>query len=287
MGKRLENIPPFTYGQIVENAETGEVLHYAEKPESLVSHVINCGIYLFRPSIFDEIAKVFLNKYQQFDELESSIPSTESRDVISLEKDVIAPLSSSGLFVLYKTTDFWRQIKTAGSALYANAIYLAESKTTSADANPTRSTRRISHFLEGNNSINANHVIGNVIVHNTASIDPTSKLGPNVSIGPGVRIESGVRVMNSIILDGVVVKKHACVMHSIIGWKSVVGEWARVEGTSFQEPGIGNKFVDGKKNPGVTILGEDVQIGDELNIRNCVVLPHKSISESCQNSILL
>ena len=34
------------------NESTNEVLHYAEKPETFVSDIINCGVYLFSSSIF-------------------------------------------------------------------------------------------------------------------------------------------------------------------------------------------------------------------------------------------
>ena len=40
------------YGCIVEDSETNEVLHYVEKPETYVSSLINCGIYLFNCDLF-------------------------------------------------------------------------------------------------------------------------------------------------------------------------------------------------------------------------------------------
>ena len=43
------------YGCIVEDQDTHQVLHYVEKPESYVSTLINCGIYLFGCEIFDFI----------------------------------------------------------------------------------------------------------------------------------------------------------------------------------------------------------------------------------------
>jgi len=46
----------------------------------------------------------------------------------------------------------------------------------------------------------------------------------------------------------------------IVGWRSVVGRWVRMEGT--------------------TVLGEDVIVKDELYINGGQVLPHKSISTS-------
>jgi mannose-1-phosphate guanylyltransferase len=62
------------------------------------------------------------------------------------------------------------------------------------------------------------------------------------------------------LLNGAKVKKHSWVCDSIIGWKSTVGAWVRMEG--------------------LTVLGEDVQIKDELFINGTIILPHKSIGES-------
>ncbi|GAB2275730.1 hypothetical protein Dimus_010482 [Dionaea muscipula] len=55
-------------------------------------------------------------------------------------------------------------------------------------------------------------------------------------------------------------KNHACISSNIIGWHSTVGQWARVEN--------------------MTVLGEDVHVGDEIYSNGGVVLPHKEIKSS-------
>ena len=79
------------------------------------------------------------------------------------------------------------------------------------------------------------------------------QLGPNVSVSANARIGPGVRLIACIILDDVEVKvlwfvnfqkismdlkyllhfilfqENAIVLHSIIGWKSSIGKWARVQ----------------------------------------------------------
>jgi mannose-1-phosphate guanylyltransferase len=55
------------------------------------------------------------------------------------------------------------------------------------------------------------------------------QLGPNVSISANARIGPGVRLIGCIILDGVEVKENAVVIQSIVGWKSLIGRWARVQ----------------------------------------------------------
>lgn len=55
-------------------------------------------------------------------------------------------------------------------------------------------------------------------------------------------------------------KESEGVKSSIIGWNSTVGRWVRCDNT--------------------TVLGEDVNIKDELLVNGASVLPHKSISAS-------
>lgn len=55
LGTEATESQSVNYGCIVEDKETHEVLHYVEKPETYVSSLINCGIYLFSCEIFDFI----------------------------------------------------------------------------------------------------------------------------------------------------------------------------------------------------------------------------------------
>ena len=41
-----------------------QVLHYVEKPETFVSNIINAGGYLFSMKIFQHLAKIFTENYE-------------------------------------------------------------------------------------------------------------------------------------------------------------------------------------------------------------------------------
>ncbi|KAK1320421.1 Mannose-1-phosphate guanylyltransferase 1 [Acorus calamus] len=105
--------------------------------------------------------------------------------------------------------------------------------------------------------------VGNVLVDESASIGEGCLIGPDVAIGPGCVIEPGVRLSRCTVMRGARIKRHACISSSIIGWHSTVGKWTRVEN--------------------MTILGEDVHVGDEVYSNGGVVLPHKSIKSSILN----
>uniref|UniRef100_A0A8C9AR57 GDP-mannose pyrophosphorylase A n=1 Tax=Prolemur simus TaxID=1328070 RepID=A0A8C9AR57_PROSS len=138
-------------------------------------------------------------------------------------------------------------------------------------------------------------LLGNVYIHPTAKVAPSAVLGPNVSIGKGVTVGEGVRLRESIVLHGATLQEHTCVLHSIVGWGSTVGRWARVEGTA-NDPNPNDPrarmdseslFKDGKLLPAITILGCRVRIPAEVLILNSIVLPHKELSRSFTNQIIL
>lgn len=98
---------------------------------------------------------------------------------------------------------------------------------------------------------------GNVMVDPTAKIGKNCKIGPNVTIGPGVVVGDGVRLQRCVLLSNSKIKDHAWIKSTIVGWNSTVGRWARLEN--------------------ITVLGDDVTIGDEIYVNGGSVLPHKSI----------
>lgn len=113
---------------------------------------------------------------------------------------------------------------------------------------------------------------GNVLIDPSVKIGKGCRIGPNVTIGPNVVIGDGVRLQRCVILKNSKVKDHAWIKSTIVGWNSTVGKWARLEN--------------------VTVLGDDVSIGDEVYVNGGSVLPHKSIkqnveSKSTRASILL
>jgi mannose-1-phosphate guanylyltransferase len=101
-------------------------------------------------------------------------------------------------------------------------------------------------------------VVGNVIIHPTAKIGSGCKIGPNVVIGANVVVGDGVRIQKAVIMENARIKSYAWINSAIVGWDSTVGKWTRLEG--------------------VSVLGDDVQVGDELYVNGGTVLPHKSIS---------
>jgi mannose-1-phosphate guanylyltransferase len=84
-------------------------------------------------------------------------------------------------------------------------------------------------------------------------------MGPGVVVGPDVIVEEGARLLRSCVMEGSVIKAHAVLVDSIVGWRSTVGPWAHVESS---------------------VLGEDVAVAKLVCVNGAKILPHKSIAES-------
>ncbi|KAG8186451.1 hypothetical protein JTE90_012370 [Oedothorax gibbosus] len=274
------------YGCIVEDKNTHQIVHYVEKPSTFVSQIINCGVYLCSLDIFDHLSAVFKQRQHEFynGNNEQSTDITNSlKDCISLEQDVLMPLANKGKVYAFHSTRWWSQIKTAGSAIYANRHYLDL-------------YNKIHRLWLAQNSLHGPTIIGNVFIHPTAVVHETAHLGPNVSIGKNVVIGAGVRIKESIVLGNATIHDHSLVLHSIIGWNSTVGSWARIEGTPC-DPNPNKPFAkmenvplfnnNGHLNPSITVLGSDVHVLAEVIVLNTIVLPHKDLSQSYKNEIIL
>ncbi|KAL2253992.1 mannose-1-phosphate guanyltransferase alpha [Sesamum indicum] len=259
------------FGEIVADPVTNELLHYTEKPETFVSDRINCGVYIFTPDIFTAIQGVstqrkdraLLRRVTSFEALQPEHRSLPS-DFVRLDQDILSPLAGKRQLYVYETMDFWEQIKTPGMSLKCSGLYLTQFRFSSP------------HLLASGDGTKKATITGNVYIHPSTKVHPTAKVGPNVSISANARIGAGSRLVNCIILDDVEIKENAVVIHAIIGWKSSIGRWSRVQASG-----------DHNAKLGVTILGESVTVEDEVVVINSIILPNKTLNVSVQEEIIL
>lgn len=211
---------PSKYGVVVYK-EQGCIQNFIEKPQEFVSNKINAGIYMLNPSVLRRI---------------------QLRPT-SIEKEIFPEMAKDSDLYAFELSGFWMDIGQPKDFLTGMCLYLK--------------------------SLNQNHpeklhkgpgMVGNVLIDPTAKIGADCQIGPNVTIGPGVVLEDGVCVKRCTILRDATIRSHAWLDSCIIGWRSVVGKWVRMEGT--------------------TVLGEDVIVKDELYVNGGQVLPHKSIATS-------
>ncbi|KAJ8531078.1 hypothetical protein K7X08_025809 [Anisodus acutangulus] len=259
------------FGELVADPVTKELLHYTEKPETFVSDLINCGVYIFTPEIFSAIQDVSIHRkdgaalhhLSSFEALQLATRPLP-KDFVRLDQDILSPLAGKKKLYTYETMDFWEQIKTPGMSLKCSALYLAQFRYTTP------------HLLASGDGTSNATIVGDVYIHPSAKVHSTAKIGPNVSISANVRVAAGARLVSCIILDNVEIKENAVIIYAIVGWKSSIGKWSRVQAEG-----------DYNSKLGITILGEAVTVEDEVVVINSIVLPNKTLNLSVQEEIIL
>lgn len=78
-----------------------------------------------------------------------------------MEQDILTRLAGTGCLFALPVLRWWSQVKTAGSAIYANRHYLALYK-----------TKRPNYLTSPNR--NTCNIIGDVYIHPTASVHPSA-----------------------------------------------------------------------------------------------------------------
>lgn len=164
----------------------------------------------------------------------------------SIEQETFPAMCKDGQLHSVDLEGFWMDVGQPKDFLSGTCLYLSSL------------TKKKSNKLT---PLSEKHVYGgNVLVDPSAKIGKNCRIGPNVTIGPNVVIGDGVRLQRAVLLSGCKIKDHAWVKSTIVGWNSSIGKWARLEN--------------------VSVLGDDVTIGDEIYVNGGSVLPHKSIKQN-------
>ncbi|EMC98314.1 hypothetical protein BAUCODRAFT_146867 [Baudoinia panamericana UAMH 10762] len=171
----------------------------------------------------------------------------------SIEQETFPAMVKDGQLHSFDLEGFWMDVGQPKDFLSGTCLYL----TSLTKKNSKLLTPASESFVNG----------GNVMIDPSATIGKNCKIGPNVVIGPNVQIGDGVRLQRCVLLQGCKVKEHAWVKSTIVGWNSTVGRWARLEN--------------------VSVLGDDVTIGDEVYCNGASVLPHKSIKANVDSPSII
>ncbi|KIW14322.1 mannose-1-phosphate guanyltransferase [Exophiala spinifera] len=218
---------PSKYGVIVHKPNhPSRIDRFVEKPVEFVGNRINAGIYILNPSVLKRI---------------------ELRPT-SIEQETFPAICKDNQLHSFDLEGFWMDVGQPKDFLSGTCLYLSSL----AKNNPKALVSNNEPYVFG----------GNVMVDPTAKIGKGCRIGPNVVIGPGCVIGDGARLQRCVLLEDSKVKDHAWVKSTIVGWRSTVGRWARLEN--------------------VTVLGDDVSIGDEIYVNGGSVLPHKSIKANVE-----
>jgi mannose-1-phosphate guanylyltransferase len=169
----------------------------------------------------------------------------------SIEQETFPAIVKDGQLHSFDLEGFWMDVGQPKDFLSGTCLYLSSlTKRGSKELTPVSEP-----YVYG----------GNVLIDPSAKIGKSCRIGPNVTIGPKVVIGDGVRLQRCVLLENSRVKDHAWIKSTIVGWNSTIGKWARLEN--------------------VSVLGDDVTIGDEVYVNGGSILPHKSIKQNIDGKL--
>lgn len=183
------------YGVVVTDEE-GRIITFQEKPtkEDALSSVVNTGIYLFEPEIFELIPDGFYDF---------------GRELFPKLLDLKAN------FFGYQTTDYWCDIGTIDCYRKAHI-----------DAYNRPSLRSL---VSGDGLF---MLKDNCVAGINSTLDLSTKLGNNVYIGRNCMIGNRVHLDNCIIWDNCIILEDSLIENSIIGANCQIGNNSIIWGGS-------------------------------------------------------
>ncbi len=187
---------PTRYG-VVEVGEKNRIKRFVEKPErgKAPSNLINAGVYILSPEIFDYISK---------------------ERPVSIEREVFPALVRDNKLFGFKSDGLWIDIGEPSDYLKGNRLLL--------DAELKNGSIASSVKLEGDVEINNPTFIGD-----NTSIGDKSKIGPHVAIGDNATIGRGVCIENSIVFPSTAISDFSSLKGAIIGEAAIIGKWVKIK----------------------------------------------------------
>lgn len=188
------------YGVVLQ--DNGRVSKIIEKPREKISHLINTGIYMFAPSIFDEIDRTPISETGEY-----AITDTIQRFI-----------DSGGAVAHVTTSSTWIDAVHSWDLLKANAILLG--KYEGAVKGMVEDGAVIAgDVVVGENSVirSGSYIVGPVVIGKNCDIGPNATILPSTAVGDNCRVGSFTELENSIIMYDVRIGSGSIISNSIIG----------------------------------------------------------------------
>ncbi|MEM2351706.1 MAG: sugar phosphate nucleotidyltransferase, partial [Thermoproteota archaeon] len=229
-----------------------ELIEIMEKPVSdIPSNLVNAGIYLFSPKIFDYIERT---EPSERGELEI----TESIQLMVRENKKV--------LVVEIAREDWLDIGRPWDLLDANALILNQMKPEILGDVEEGARIKGSAYIGKDALIRAgSYIEGPVFIGEGSNIGPNCYIRPYTSIGKNVRIGNACEIKNSILMDNVHVGHLSYLGDSIIGENCNLGAGSISANLRFDRKTvkmrIKGEIVDtGRVKMGV-VMGDNVSTG--------------------------
>lgn len=232
-----------------------------EKPETPPSNLINAGIYVLPPSIFDAISKTALSERGEIEVTDSIRLLIDGYDGQKEE------------FHMYEIKEGWMDIGYPWDLLKANKMVLERLSNESGGnfwANEGVIEDNVSvkgrlRVGKGSTIKSGTYIEGDVVIGENCDIGPNSYIRGTTSLGNGCKIGGASEVKNTIVMNGSKIPHHNYVGDSVIGENCNMGSGTKVANLRLDDSHIsviinGDRIDTGRRKLGV-IMGDGVKTG--------------------------
>ncbi len=250
------------YGVVLKEKE--KVTKILEKRPGDISRIVNTGIYIFTPQVFETIEKTSISENGEY-----------------AITDTIQLMINEGKTVTSVPTESkWLDAIHAWDLLKANAIVLYPAKNLIIEGEIEEGVIIRGKVAIGKNTKirSGTYIVGPVVIGDNCDIGPNVVILPSTTIGNNVSIRSFTEIQNSIIMNDCRIYSHGQISHSIIGSNNTIGSGLFVE----EKDGlliIMNGIVHRAPRLG-TIFGDDNRIGNSVLVKAGVTIAVDCLVES-------
>jgi len=253
---------PELFGVVELDGE--HVKKITEKPKVPKSNLINAGIYIFTPNIFDAIKKTTKSARGEYE-------ITESLKILMNKMDIYG-------FVLDEP---WVEIGRPWDLLRANEILMKELES-DFQGDIHRNAEIAGPVQIGKDTVvrSGSYIIGPTIIGEDCTVGPNCIIRPSTVIGNRCKIGNAVEIKNSLIMDSSNAPHNNYVGDSVIGQRCNLGAGTKVANLRLDEKNIhvvlrGDKVDTGLRKLGV-IMGDDVKTGINSSIDSGTIIGESS-----------
>ena len=257
---RMENTAG--YGVVLKEKE--KVTKILEKRPGDISRIVNTGIYIFTPQVFETIEKTPISENGEY----------------AITETIQLMINDGKTVTSVPTESKWLDAIHAWDLLKANAIVLDPAKNLRIEGEIEEGVVIRGKVAIGKNTKirSGTYIVGPVVIGDNCDVGPNVVILPSTTIGNNVSIRSFTEIQNSIIMNDCRIYSHGQISHSIIGSNNTIGSGLFVE----EKDGlliIMNGIIHRAPRLG-TIFGDDNRIGNSVLVKAGVTIAVDCLVES-------
>lgn len=234
---------------IINSDKDGKIYEFQEKPDFPKSNKASMGIYVFS---WDK-----LKKYLKEDELDPKSSKDFGKNILP------KMLAKNERLYSYDFDGYWKDIGTIDSLWRSNMDLLDPKVDLNLNDNNWKIYSRLYNFSPS--YITDEAKVNNSVISNGCQVYGEIK---NSILFPGVYVAEGAKIDHSVIMPETIIKEDASVNYSVISKKVKIGKGAKI--------GEENS-LDDDRNPQITVIGDDVTIGDKVKIKSGLMIENDII----------